>query len=113
VNHVGPGLPFIETLEQTQKRDDGPLAVGNDVNLGLIEIAVDLLQDVVKDREELLTVILELRDDLNVVEIVVEQLLEIELEEPSLVGEEDKPVCDYNALDQFLEETLQTFVAPL
>ena len=51
---------------------------------------MDLLQHVVEDLEELPAVILELGDDLDVVEVVVQELLEVELEEAGLVGEEGR-----------------------
>ena len=64
---------------------------------------MDLFKHVVEDLEELAAVILELGDDLDVVQVVVQELLEIELEEAGLIGEEGEPVGDDDSLDQLTD----------
>ena len=98
------------TLDEAEVGNNRPFAVGDEVDLGGAEVAVDLAHHVIEDIEELAAVVLELRDDLDVIEIVVEQVGQVEFEQPGLIGEESEPVGDVDPLDQLFEKLLQSLV---
>ena len=100
-------------LEQAHEGDDRPFAVRDDIDLGLWEVAVKLFEHVVEDLEELPAIIFKLGDYLDVVQVVVQELLEVELEEPGLVGKEGDAVGDDDALNQLLDDLFEALIVIL
>src|SRR5215217_7447499 len=89
-------------FQQAEQADNGSLAVCDEVDVSIRALLVSLREDVAKGTKNLLAVCFELRDDLHIAKVMVEDPAQIEGKQSRLFRKKTQALGDCDRLDHLV-----------